>query len=240
MIVNNASTDVAVVVPAAGSGSRLGGRRKQFRHLGGAPLLVQTLRCFERHPEVEAIVVAGPPDDAGGEELAAELRDAGISKLHTVVRGGSTRQESVRQGVDATPTSASILLIHDAVRPFVSADELSAVIAAVRHHGAAALASPATDTMRHGTTDGFFDTTVDRSTLFHVQTPQGFRREWIVDAFAQADRAGWDVTDDVELVMRTGRRVAIVEGSSRNIKITTPADWDLAEQLWYSWAEPTS
>lgn len=236
----SASTDVAVVVPAAGSGSRLGGRRKQFRELGGASLLVQTLRCFERHAEVSAIVVAGPPDEAGGEELADELRDAGISKLHAVVPGGSTRQDSVRHGVAATPASAAVLLIHDAVRPFVSADELSAVIAAVRHQGAAALASPAADTMRHGTAEGLFDATVDRSTLFHVQTPQGFRREWIVDAFAQADSAGWKVTDDVELVMRSGRRVAIVEGSSRNIKITTPADWELAEQLWDSWAERTS
>ena len=164
--------------------------------------------------------------------LAAELREAGVTKLLAVVPGGETRQQSVRRAVLETPEAASVVLIHDAVRPFVGSEEISRVIAAVRAYGAAALATPATDTMRHGTDDGFFHTTVNRSTLFHVQTPQGFRREWIVDAFTQAEEEGWSVTDDVELVMRSGRRVAIVEGSSRNIKITTKADWQLAEQLW--------
>ena len=110
---------VAVLIPAAGEGTRLGGRRKQFRRLGGEPLLVQTLRVFERHPEVDHLLVAAPNEAI--EALEAELRRVGLTKLTAVVAGGATRQESVRAALAAVPEGVDVVLVHDAVRPFVEA-----------------------------------------------------------------------------------------------------------------------
>src|SRR5690606_37082167 len=121
---------VAVVIPAAGAGRRMGGERKQFRTLGGAPVLVRTLEVFEQHPDVQAIFVAGPAGEAG--DLGDELRGYGLTKLHAVVEGGATRQESVGRGLAAVPAGTEIVLVHDAVRPFLPADRLGAVIEAAR------------------------------------------------------------------------------------------------------------
>ena len=117
------SGQVAVVVPAAGEGSRLGGHRKQFRRLGGQPLLVQTLRVFQAHPGVNHLTVAAPEDAL--EALEAELRSVGLSKLHGVFAGGDTRQASVQAALHSVPSSVRFVLIHDAVRPFLEAVRLS-------------------------------------------------------------------------------------------------------------------
>ncbi len=223
---------VAVLIPAAGQGTRLGGTRKQFRRLGGEPLLVQTLRVFERHSEIDYLLVAAPAEAT--EALEAELRRVGLSKLFAVVAGGATRQASVHAALVALPTGVEVVLVHDAVRPFVEAGHLSAVIRAVRSDGAAALALPVVDTMRYGVKE-YFGETVPRSGLFRMQTPQGFRRDWFEEAHAQAHRQSFQATDDVELVQRLGRPVQIIEGSPRNIKITTPEDWELARLLWPYW-----
>ncbi|MFQ5569782.1 MAG: 2-C-methyl-D-erythritol 4-phosphate cytidylyltransferase [Rhodothermales bacterium] len=223
---------VAVLIPAAGEGKRLGGHRKQFRRLGGQPLLVQTLFVFERHPEIDYLLVAAPAEAAG--ILEAELREDGLSKLTTVVVGGSTRQESVRAALEAVPQDVEVVLVHDAVRPFVEAAHLSAVIGAVRAHGAAAMALPVADTVRRGT-GVCFGETVPRDSLYRMQTPQGFRRDWFVEAHRQALKDRFLATDDVELVQRTGRRVHIVQGSPRNLKITTPEDWRMAQLFWARW-----
>lgn len=223
---------VAVLIPAAGEGTRLGGRRKQFRRLGGEPLLVQTLRVFERHPKIDHLLVAAPGEAT--EALEAELRRVGLSKLTAVVAGGSTRQESVRAALAAVPPTVDVVLVHDAVRPFVEARHLVAVIEAVRAKGAAALALPVVDTMRYGAKTGFGET-VSREGLYRMQTPQGFRRDWFEDAHNKAGQQDVQATDDVELVQRLGRQVQIVVGSPRNIKITTPEDWELAQLLWPHW-----
>ena len=221
---------VAVVIPAAGVGRRMGaGRRKQFRELGGAPVLVRTLEAFDRHPAVGALVVAGPPGEAAA--LHDELATAGFAKLHAVVDGGATRQESVGRGLAASPPDADLVLVHDAVRPFLPASRLGAVIAAAREHGAAALAVPMADTVRRG--DDTFGATVPRDGLWRMQTPQAFRVDLLREAHERfADVAG---TDEVELVQRLGRAVRIVEGSALTFKITTPDDWALAEALWPAW-----
>ena len=223
---------VAVLIPAAGEGTRLGGRRKQFRRLGGEPLLVQTLRVFERHPAVDHLLVAVPREAT--EALEAELRRVGLSKLTTVVAGGLTRQESVRAALAVVPPAVDVVLVHDAVRPFVEARHLEAVIQAVRTQGAAALALPVVDTMRYGVKAGFGET-VSRDDLYRMQTPQGFRRDWFEAAHTAAGQQHIQATDDVELVQRLGRQVQIVLGSPRNIKITTPEDWELAQLLWPHW-----
>lgn len=226
------STDrVAVVIPAAGAGRRMGGERKQFRTLGGAPVLVRTLEAFERHPTVQAIVVAGPVGEA--DDLGDELRGYGLTKLHAVVEGGATRQESVGRGLAAVPAGTEIVLVHDAVRPFLPADRLGAVIEAARAHGAAALAVPMADTVRRG--DDAFGPTVPRDGLWRMQTPQAFRLDLLRDAHARFTEVSG--TDEVELVQRLGQAVRIVEGSALTFKITTPADWQLAEALWPVWEQ---
>lgn len=216
-------------MPAAGAGKRLGGRRKQFRPLGDAPLLVQTLRRFQEHPLVTAIVVAAPEGEI--DALLPELKSAGISKLISVVPGGTTRKASVERAMKAVPPTAAVVLVHDGVRPFVDEASISGVIERALETGAAALAVPASDTLRRGA-DGYFEDTVPREQVYLMQTPQGFRRSVLAEAYRRANEEAWEATDDVELVRLCGRKVAIVEGSSLNMKITTADDWKLAQLLW--------
>lgn len=245
------ANEVAVLVPAAGMGTRLGGTRKQFRELGNRPLLVQTLLVFERHPGVGHLVVAAPEEEV--RDVSDQLQAAGLTKLTAVVSGGTTRQASVRHALRAVPAPVEVVLVHDAVRPFVRAGHVSAVIEAVRTHGAAALAISVADTLRSAE-DGVFRSTVPRDGLYRMQTPQGFRRAWLEEAhhaaatsnasddesFAAEDTAfDRPATDDVELVQQAGRSVHLVDGSARNFKITTRADWSLALDLWPRWAEDT-
>lgn len=223
---------VGVIVPAAGRGRRLGGHRKQFRVLGGKSVLVQTLLVFERHRDVDHVVVATP--DEAVDPLTVELRRVGINKLHSVVSGGRTRQESVRSALDALPEDVDVVLVHDAVRPFVRRDRVAAVIDAVRENGAASLALAVSDTLRQCDEDRFTDT-IPREGLCRMQTPQGFLREWILEAHELAASDGYEATDDVDLVLRMERDVFRVDGSVENVKITTPADWELATRFWSTW-----
>ncbi|SHK92992.1 2-C-methyl-D-erythritol 4-phosphate cytidylyltransferase [Rhodothermus profundi] len=220
---------VAVLVPAAGQGSRLGGPRKQFRRLGGRPLLEQTLRAFAFHPEVDSLVVAVPADCVA--RISDSLQAAGLPKRWQVVAGGRTRQASVQAALAVLPPEIDLVLVHDAVRPFILPEQISAVIEATRRVGAAALAIPETDTVRR-VHDHLLGETVPRRGLYRMQTPQGFRRDWLEAAHRQQEEAA---TDDVELVQRLGYPVACVPGSSFNFKITTAEDWELAQVLWPHW-----
>lgn len=220
---------VAVLVPAAGSGLRLGGARKQFRLLGGRPLLVRTLDVFEEHPLVDALIVAVPADAV--EATRAGLREVGLRKVHAVVAGGGTRQASVGLALAAAPPETDVALVHDAVRPFVEPEHVTAVIEAVGRDGAAALAVPLADTLRR-VEDGRFAETLAREGLYRMQTPQGFRADWLREAHARAEAEGHVATDDVALVQMLGRPVVVVPGSARNFKVTTPADWMLAQRLY--------
>jgi 2-C-methyl-D-erythritol 4-phosphate cytidylyltransferase len=228
--------NTTVLIPAAGRGTRLGGKRKQLRRLGDAPVLVQTLRAFERCAAVEALVVAGPPGHT--EALRRELGAAALAKLRAVVEGGASRQASVRRALESAPNESEIILVHDAVRPFVPAERIRSVVEAVRAHDAAALGVPVSDTLRRVGRDGRFGETVDRDGCFRMQTPQGFRRALLADAFAQAaDEKETPATDCAGLVQAAGHDVHVVEGDHHNFKITTPADWQLAEALWPRWVE---
>lgn len=234
---------VTVLVPAAGRGVRMGGPRKQYRDLGGAPLLVQTLRVFERHPRIDHIVVAAPEDDT--EWLASELHTLGFRKIHTVIPGGDSRQASVAAALDAAPPAGSvssdmdIVLVHDAVRPFVPAECIDAVISTALQEGAAALALPVADTLR-AVSRGVFAETVDRERLCRMQTPQAFRRVWLEEAHRVARSEGREASDDVALVQHIGRPVALVEGSALNIKVTTPADYELVGIIQSSFERTSS
>ena len=220
---------VAVVIPAAGKGERMGGVRKQYRPLAEVPLLIHTLRVFDALPYVHDIIVALPEADC--EEWREKCRRAGLEKVSDIVAGGETRQASVSRGLEAVAFESDIVLIHDAVRPFVTADQIEQVVAGAREAGAAALAVPVSDTLRRGG-NGHFDETIDRNNMYSMQTPQGFRYDLIANAHRWAATNEIKVTDDVALAQRAGHAVKIVPGSQANIKVTTPQDWALARRLF--------
>jgi 2-C-methyl-D-erythritol 4-phosphate cytidylyltransferase len=212
--------DVAVLVPAGGIGARLGHRTpKQFLALGREPILAATLRHFRRHPRVAAIVAAAPA--APGERARRML--AGRGAPVTVVTGGATRQESVWLALQAAPASAEILLVHDAVRPFLTRELIDALIAAAEREGAAICGLPIAETVKR-VREGLVETTVDREALWMVQTPQAFRAAVLREAHDKARRDGFVGTDEAMLVERLGHPVRIVPGLVDNVKITTADD----------------
>ncbi len=225
---------VTVLIPAAGSGMRMGGQRKQYRDLGGAPLLVQTLRVFEKHPRVNHIVVAAPEDDI--KWLTLDLDSRGFRKIHTVTPGGDSRQASVAAALAAAPSPETvspdrdIVLVHDAVRPFVPAHCIDTLVFTAIGKGAASLALPVSDTLRF-VSGGKFGETVDRTHLYRMQTPQAFRRAWLEEAHRAARSEGVEAPDDVMLVQHIGRPAALVEGSALNIKVTTATDYNLVSVI---------
>ena len=225
---------VGVVIPAAGKGVRMGGTRKQFRTLDSKPVLYWTVRLFDEHQDVDHIVVAAPEEDI--EYVEGALAREGLHTAYTVVAGGVTRQQSVTRAFRALPESVNVILIHDAVRPFVYKHMVSNVIAGICKEGAAALAVPVADTLRTVGNDQF-DKTVPRDGIYRMQTPQGAMRDTIEDAFRQAEEHKWQVTDDVDILKRAGYEVKVIEGSSLNIKITTRADWDFACLIWPTWMD---
>jgi tRNA threonylcarbamoyl adenosine modification protein (Sua5/YciO/YrdC/YwlC family) len=221
--------DVGVVVVAGGQGLRMGGEPKQFRSVGGVPILERALRPFLNHPEVAAVVavvpaatVAAPPD----------WLNRLLGPRAALTPGGMTRADSVRHGLAVLPGSCTAVLVHDAARPFPSREVIDAVIAAARGGRAAIAAIPVTDTLKAAAPqdDGtpVIESTRPREGLWRAQTPQGFPREWIEQAHAVAARGA---TDDAELVELLGHAVELVPDSSLNIKVTTEEDLRLAEAI---------
>lgn len=219
----------ASIIVAAGRGRRLGGPiPKQYRALGGAAVLRHTVDAFRAHPAVAHLRVVIHPDDR---DLYADAV-AGLD-LPPPVLGGETRQDSVRRGLESLAgASPDHVLIHDGVRPFVAAETISAVLAALAHAGAALACVRVPDTLKRER-DGFVAATIDRTGVWRAQTPQGFRFPEILDAHraAAADPELADLTDDTQLAERRGIAVAIVEGHEDNFKITTEPDLARAERL---------
>lgn len=212
--------DIAVLVPAGGIGARLGSRTpKQFLALGREPILAATLRHFRRHPRVGAVVVAAPA--AHVERTRRLLRGPGAAL--TVVAGGPTRQESVWLALQAAPAAAQVILVHDAVRPFLTRALIDALVAAAERDGAAICALPISETVKR-VRDGLVEGTVDREGLWAVQTPQAFRAAMLREAHDKARRDGFVGTDEATLVERLGHPVRVVPGLPENVKITTPDD----------------
>jgi 2-C-methyl-D-erythritol 4-phosphate cytidylyltransferase len=212
---------VAVLVPAGGIGTRLGRRTpKQFLRLGAATILEATLRHFVRHPDVRAIVVAAPAVHVA---RARALVGRPGRRPVEVVTGGATRQESVWLALQAAPSDVEIALVHDAVRPFIDRRLIDAVVAAAAEHGAAICAMPIAETVKR-VRAGVVETTIDRSILWAVQTPQGFRTALLREAHDKARRDGVVGTDDAMLIERLGHPVRVVAGLAGNVKITTPDD----------------
>ncbi len=223
---------VVALVPAAGSGSRLGSARpKPFVPLAGRPLLAHTLARLERVPLVEAIVVVVAEDQV--EACRSEvIRPFGLARVAAVVPGGAERQDSVRAGLAALPDWADVVLVHDGARPLVPPEVVEAVARAAAASGAATAAVRPKDTVRDDA-----GRTLDRARLWLVQTPQGFRPALLREAHVRAAADGHTGTDDASLVERLGRAVAVVPGSYRNLKITTREDLAVAEALLAEEAE---
>ena len=218
-----------MVIPAGGKGRRFGGPRpKQFLPLGGRPLLVHTVLCFERSPLVGRIVVVVPAEQRDAVERM--LRRAHCRKVTAVVEGGAERQDSVWNGIEALEPLPRVVLVHDAVRPMVTGRTIAAVARAALRHGAAAAALPVRDTVKREGPRGFTVETVERAGLWAVQTPQGFRARLLVHAHLAAQAAGAVATDEASLVERLGTAVRLVPGDERNIKVTTPGDLALCAQ----------
>ena len=214
--------DVAVVIPAGGVGRRLGSRTpKQLLRLGTRTILALTVEHFTRHPAVSAVVVAAPAAHLARTRraLAAVHRSAIVQ----VVTGGAERQESVWLGLQAAPEDAAVIVVHDAVRPFITRALVDRVIAAARSGGGAICALPIAETVKR-VRDAVVEATVDRSALWAVQTPQAFRAALLREAHEKARRDGFLGTDESMLVERLGHPVAVVPGLPDNVKITTPAD----------------
>jgi 2-C-methyl-D-erythritol 4-phosphate cytidylyltransferase len=235
---------VFVIVPAAGLGTRMASpsaakskknpRTKQFKEVGGVPILVHTLRRFAATPEVYEIIVALRHDEIAGFRAQIEQEFPEIlRKRLQLVEGGEHRQDSVSNAlarVAADPED--IVLVHDAVRPFVTSEIIAHVIEAAHKHGAAIAGWPAVDTVKQveRTADGaLIKATIPRASVVMAQTPQGFRYALLKKAFDDAIADGFLGTDESSLIERAGLPVVVVMGSDRNIKITTPADMELAE-----------
>jgi 2-C-methyl-D-erythritol 4-phosphate cytidylyltransferase len=238
---------VIVIIPAAGLGTRMapmsGGAKgkqkkgppsKQFTELGGTPILLHTLRKFAAVDAVTEIWIALRENEVEGfrARLQGERNTVPRKKVEIVV-GGEHRQQSVANALNAITAAADdVILVHDAVRPFVTSEIIGEVIEAAKKYGAAIAGLPAVDTVKqvertaHG---ALVKATIPRAGVVMAQTPQGFRYSVIKKAFDEAAADGFLGTDEASLAERSGQEVAVVMGSAKNIKITTPGDMELAE-----------
>lgn len=218
----------SALIVAGGSGQRMGGStRKQFLLLDGEAILKHTLQAFDRHPRVHALVVVLPKEEHAAREQQIR-RQWGMHKPLAIVVGGEERQTSVQNGLHALSQDGGLVLVHDGVRPLVSAQLIDRVIESARINGAAVPGLPVRETVKE-IGDGWVHRTLMRQNLVAVQTPQGFRIDILRAAYEQAKARNLSATDDSALVEELGVRVAIVDGEERNIKITTRADLAIAE-----------
>ena len=219
------------IIAAAGAGTRMASDRpKQFLLLAGTPVIIHTLKVFDECESInEVIVVLPAAESAGFLSLAGKF---GLRKVARVVPGGATRADSVKRGLMAIrAATAEIVAVHDGVRPFVTVDEIDATVAAAQSDGAAILVAPVTDTIKQ-VNDKRVEKTLDRGGLRRALTPQCFRYELLWQAYQAADVTDPSVTDESVLVENLGIPVSVVEGSPRNIKITTVADLAIAEAIY--------
>ena len=222
---------IVALVPAAGRGLRMGGFvPKQFLSLSGEPLIIYSLRTLQAAPMIDQIILAVPPADLEYCEREIVSRHR-FTKVTKVVAGGAERQDSVRHALAHVPLDTEVVLIHDAVRPFVTPRMITEVVAVARKEGAAIVALPMRDTVKQVRTDGTIERTVDRNPLWLAQTPQAFRRDWIEAAHKKAHAEGVRATDDAFLVEWLGHPVSVVEGSGENIKVTSPEDLVIGEAI---------
>ena len=224
---------IAAILPAAGLGTRMGAETpKQFLELDGVPIVILSLRRIASCNLVTDIIVATRGDEVA--RLEERIRAEKFKQSVRVVRGGDSRQDSVALALELVPNDTEIVLVHDAVRPFVTGDQIARVIEEARNCKAAILGIPAMDTVKEVKRASLpedvalITATIPRERVVLAQTPQAFATKLLKEAFARAHADGVNASDEAGLVERMGHDVRVVLGSERNIKITKPADMDLA------------
>jgi len=223
-----------VLVPAAGMGRRMGvSINKQYLDLAGRPILAHTLELFQHHPSIDSIYPILPADESA--YCQAQIVDRyGFSKVRQIVTGGAERQDSVLNGLrvleDDGATSETIVLIHDGVRPLFNPELIPQLIETAKTQGGCIVGVPVKDTIKE-VSAGQISATPERQKLWQAQTPQAFRFDLIMQAYESAERDGFLGTDDASLVEQLGEPVMMLEGTYRNIKVTTPEDLVIAAAL---------
>ncbi len=219
------------IIPAGGLGRRMGcDLFKQYLVLDDVPVLVHTLSKFEQASTIDDVILVVPEDYVEYSRRAI-VQKYDLSKVGNVLAGGKERQDSVKRGIDIVDDSTDIVVIHDGVRPLVSEELISVSVAAALEDGAVVLGVPVTDTVKSVDGEGFIERTVDRKSLWSAQTPQAFRRDIIKKAYEKAYDDNFYGTDDASLVERIGINVRMIMGSYDNIKITTPEDIVVGEEI---------
>jgi len=203
---------------------------KQFLALGGQPLILHSLRVLQASSAIEEVILAVPQSEMDYclNEIVAKHR---FTKVTKVVPGGQERQDSVRHALEAVHDGVDVVLVHDAVRPFLTEHMVEEVVKAARAKGAAIIALPMKDTVKQVGADHVVERTMDRQSLWLAQTPQAFRRDWLLAAHRKAHAEGIRATDDAYLIEWAGHPVCVVEGSGENIKITRPEDMVIGEAI---------
>lgn len=222
---------VAAIIPAAGSGSRMGlPSPKQFFELDGTPILIHTLQVFQQVKSIGLIIVVVPPESCVWAE--EQVQRYNLFKVLKVVPGGKHRQDSVLAGLEALPQEVELALVHDGVRPFVPVSVIENCLKETAKNGAAMVAIPVKDTLKAVSAGKEIEQTIDRSGVWQAQTPQAAEVSLLKKAFAEAAKhKGFIATDEAALLERINVPVKVVEGSERNIKITRPEDLILAKAI---------
>lgn len=216
------------LIVAAGKGIRFGeGEKKQFKLLSGKPVLAHTLDKFESSTSIKSILLIIAQEDM--EFCMSEIVEKyNYKKIFHIIPGGKRRQDSVKNGIDFISKGTDIVVIHDGVRPFVTCEMIEESIKSAIRFGAVVFATPMKDTIKMVNKDGIIIKTLDRDSIWQIQTPQSFQVNVIKKAYQKAQEDGFFATDDSSLVERLGVKVKVLHGSYTNIKITTPEDLALA------------
>lgn len=222
--------EFSLIIPAAGNGRRMGHERnKLFIILAGRPVLWHTLRAFSSCPGLCEVILAVQPDDRA--EIETLAGTAGLDCPVRLVGGGETRQHSVYNALMAVEADSQWVWVHDGARPFVTRRTINRLLEAQGRGMNGVAAVPVKDTIKRTDGDGIVQETPERSGLWHIQTPQIFRRSELLEANRKAFAEGYQGTDDASLIERAGGQVSVIEGDYFNIKITTPEDLVLAEAI---------
>lgn len=220
---------VSAVIVAAGTSKRMNdGADKLYVHLSGRPLLAWTISRFESTEIIDEIIVVAREDEVA--KVKEMTKSEGFAKVSSVVKGGEYRQQSTRNGLNAISNDSKVVLIHDGARPLIRTSDIKRIVESAEEYGAALLAVPSKDTVKE-VRNGMVTQTLPRETVWLAQTPQGFRKELLQEAFSSAEEEGYIGTDEASLVERIGKDVAIVEGHSSNIKVTVTSDIGVAQSL---------
>ena len=220
---------VSAVIVAAGSSKRMNnGVDKLSLQIGGRSILAWTISRFEMTEIIDEIIIVTREEEI--ENVKDLAKEEGFKKISSIVRGGSHRQNSTQNGLKAVSSKTSVVLVHDGARPLIHPSDIKKIAESADKNGAALLAVRSKDTVKE-VSRGRVKRTLPRESIWLAQTPQGFRKELLQEAFLSADRDEIIGTDEASLIERMGKEVVIVEGEHNNFKVTVPADVDIVRAL---------